>query len=375
MATTEPSRVPDRVLRLEGKTLPEILSSLGMIHELEQRNLPALEVLFQEGETGNLAYLILDGSMHIETRAPGGGTRQLTRFGPGDLFGEMAILDEPQRSATARGGPRGATLLEIPREALNRIFTEAPAVARWLLKVLSHRLRVMNKMSREMEQVHNLNRLIIEGQESERRRIARDIHDGPAQFFADYIMRLQFIEKLVDRDLGQARGEMTELRESMGAGLDNLRALIHNLHLKDFKGSDLMAAIRKFVGRLGEGCPFEVHIEFEEGLAEGLDEHISNTLYCLVQEAMNNARKHSRAKHLHVRLQGQGVDTLRLEVQDDGVGFDVASLLASYHDRESLGLTSMQERAELASGSMDLQSQPGQGTTLIFDFPRERGAA
>lgn len=375
MEAREGAREPELLVRLEGRTLDEIIHDLPLGRELATREVGPLEVLFAEGQEGEVAYLILEGTVYIEKTGPQGAVRQLARFQRGDLFGEMAILDDPVRSATARGGPRGASLVELPRTVLDRVFTEAPNVARWLLKVLSHRLRVMTKLSGQMEQIQDINRRIIEGQDQERRRIARDIHDGPAQAFADYVMRLQIIERLVDRDTGQAKQEIQELVGSINEGLDRLRGLIHGLHTKDFRTSGLEVAVQRFVDRLAEDASFEVEVEFEKSLTDRLPDHLSNTMYCLVQEAMNNIRKHAEARQVRIRLEGTAPEACVLRVEDDGKGFDAPALLAAYHERESLGMTSMQERAELAGGQMEIDSEPGAGTRLAFSFPLAEGAS
>ncbi len=360
-------------LRLGGRTFEEILSDLPVARDLPTRKLEALEVVFSEGDRGDQAFLIVEGSIYIEKRGPHGSVRRIAHLAEGDLFGEMAVLDDPVRSATARAGAKGARIRSIPAATLGRIFAEAPEVARYLLKVLSHRLRVMTKMSTEMEALQDVNRRIIEAQDQERRRIARDIHDGPAQAYADYVMRVAILEKLMERDPGQAKSEAVELKRRIEEGLDRLRAIIHNLHVKDFRRSGLEVAIRKFVDRQASEWSFEVAIRIADELTGKLPDSLSNTAYCLVQEALNNARKHSKAKKVEIVLEPSERDQCRLLIKDDGVGFDVAALLASYHQRESLGLTSMQERAQLAGGTMEIESKPGKGTTLRFLFPTNRG--
>jgi signal transduction histidine kinase len=361
------------VVRLEGQRIREVLDSLPGDQALPVRTAGPDEIIFQDGEKGDTAYLILDGFISIEKLGARGGTRQLARLQEGEVFGEMALLDGPIRSATARSGREGVRLLEISRGALAEIFHTFPSVARWLLKVLSHRLRIATKMTSEMEQIQVINRRIIDGQDQERRRIARDIHDGPAQQYANYSMRLQIIDKLLDRDLGQARQEIKDLQVSLGEGLDALRKLMHNLHNKDCKASGLETAIRKFVSRLSNDTSFQVEVDLEEGVTRVLPDHLKTTLYCLVQEAMNNIRKHASAAVVKVRLLPDGPHRCFLEVEDDGVGFDVDALFAEYHRRESLGMTSMKERTELAGGEMSICSTVGSGTIVRFVFPLEGG--
>lgn len=363
--------IPDLVVRLEGQRIRDMLDSLPSGKDLAVQDFAPDQIIFRDTQEGDSAYLLVSGTVAIEKKSARGGTRQLAWLQEGDVFGEMALLDDPVRSATARTGPRGARALEITKSRLDRIFIETPKVARWLLKVLSHRLRVSNKMNAQMEEVQAINRRIIDGQDQERRRIARDIHDGPAQQFADYMMRLQIISKLIERNPTQAQQELAELRASIGEGLDRLRKLINNLHTRDFQTSGLETAIRKFVARLKGDAAFEVGVDFEGETTARLPDHLKTTIYCLVQEAMNNIRKHARATRVQLRLLPDGPSRAFLEVEDDGVGFDVQGTLGDYHARESLGMTSMKERTELAGGRMSIRSQAGRGTVLRFEFPTE----
>lgn len=366
--------ISELVVRLEGQRIREMLDSLPMARQLPVRDVAEDEYFFREGDDGHSAFLVLDGTVVIEKAGPSGAPRQLARLREGDVFGEMALLDMPVRSAASRAGVGGAQVLEIGEEELDRICAETPKVARWLLKVLSHRLRVATKMTAEMEQIQQINRRIIDGQEAERRRIARDIHDGPAQQFADYMMRLQILKKLLDRDPEEAKAEADSLRSSLEEGLATLRKVIHNLHVTETRTSGLETALKKFVDRMSAEVDFAVQFALDPDLAGALADHMRTTVYCLVQEALNNIRKHAKARRVDVRLDPVGDSQFALEIQDDGVGFDVDALLASYHQRESLGMTSMKERCELAGGTMTVRSSDGAGTTLRFTFPRVGGA-
>jgi signal transduction histidine kinase len=366
--------ISDLVVRLEGLRIREMLDGLPVARQLPVRKFAEDEIIFREGEEGASAFLVLDGNVLIEKAGPGGAPRQLARLGEGDVFGEMALLDMPVRSASSRAGAGGVQVLEIGQAQLDQICADTPQVARWLLKVLSYRLRVATKMTAEMEQIQKINRRIIDGQEAERRRIARDIHDGPAQQFADYMMRLQILKKLLDRDPEQAKAEADGLRASLEEGLTTLRKVIHNLHVTDTRSSGLETALRRFVDRMSADVGFQVEFALDAELADELADHMRTTVYCLVQEALNNIRKHAKARRVDVRLHPVGDGQFVLEVQDDGVGFDVDALLASYHQRESLGMTSMKERCELAGGTMTVRSESGAGTTVGFTFPRVGGS-
>ena len=98
--------------------------------------------------------------------------------------------------------------------------------------------------------------------------------------------------------------------------------------------------------------------------------HIENAIFSIIQEALNNAKKHSKAKNIMVRFIFTD-DKIKVEIRDDGVGFDVSAVTSKYESRRSLGLVSMQERANLIGGELTLTSEKGQGTKINMSIPLE----
>jgi signal transduction histidine kinase len=120
-----------------------------------------------------------------------------------------------------------------------------------------------------------------------------------------------------------------------------------------------------------------VLVEPQSGAPEKLDMHQQGVLFDIVEEAVGNARKHAEAEHIWVRLKLQAAEVFALEIQDDGVGFDVGAVTGSYENRGSLGMVNMRERTELVNGALRLESAPGKGTKItvlvpLSDEARER---
>ena len=99
--------------------------------------------------------------------------------------------------------------------------------------------------------------------------------------------------------------------------------------------------------------------------------HIENAIFSIIQEALNNAKKHSKAKNIMVRFIFTD-DKIKVEIRDDGVGFDVSAVTSKYESRRSLGLVSMQERAELLGGKVEINSTAGGGTKILVKLPLEK---
>ncbi|MEA3278296.1 MAG: cyclic nucleotide-binding domain-containing protein [Pseudomonadota bacterium] len=328
------------------------------------------ETVFEEGDRGDAAYFIRTGSIDITSKGLDGTERLLNRLGSGEIFGEMALLDETRRSASASASTSArepTELFVISRGKVVELLHEVPEMALWLLKLSSHRLRVLTHKVAEMEQVHEVNLKILAGQERERRRIGRDIHDGVGHLFSDYILRLQMAELALSQDLEKTRSELADLQVGLREGLEKLRELVYNLYPKELCRVGLVGAIERFVDRIAQSADMEVAFESHD-LDLELPAALEATLYCIVQEALNNAKKHARASRVSVELRCEGT-RLTLDIADDGCGFDVNERLRDRLNHDAFGLLSMEERTKLAGGAMEIESHPGAGTKLRFFVP------
>jgi signal transduction histidine kinase len=136
----------------------------------------------------------------------------------------------------------------------------------------------------------------------------------------------------------------------------------------------LNAALEELATKTRENMGQHVEVEAEAGAAEGLDLGKQGVLFFIAEEAVNNARKHAEAQVITIRLKRDG-DLLLLEIEDNGNGFDVAAVNASYHERGSLGMINLRERAELVNGLLRIDSAPGRGTKISVVVPLSTAAA
>lgn len=200
-------------------------------------------------------------------------------------------------------------------------------------------------------------RRAITAQEDERRRIARELHDETGQALTGVILGLGRIRTA--KDLEVAGREAERLRESVISALKELRSLATRLRPTALDDLGLLSALERLVDEapVGDGTEVSFH---HHGLAERLEPAQETAIYRVVQEALTNAAKYSRADEISVDVERRGA-ALTACIKDDGIGFELQSVGDS-----SLGLAGMRERAELVGGSLDIDSGPGSGTTVTL---------
>ncbi len=206
---------------------------------------------------------------------------------------------------------------------------------------------------------------LVTSQEDERRRIAVEIHDDPVQKLSALSLRLDVLARHHPELVGS--GDYGALGQTLRASIDSLRALMFELrpHALDERG--LAAALRELLQAEGEFEVFPEH-HLEDQLETEPRGEVGTTLYRLAEEAVRNVRKHANASHVDLVLaEGEGGYLLR--VADDGVGFAADGRARSPNGH--LGLTGMQERAQIAGGWCRIDTELGQGTTVEFFIPAD----
>lgn len=211
---------------------------------------------------------------------------------------------------------------------------------------------------RENEQrAEALLRQLIVAQEEERKRIASELHDGPVQVLSATILRLDSLLPKVATEGGKA---LADLRTT----LDETRSLLFHLRPEVLDREGLAPAVRTLLELLAADT--SVRVQLEQELTGRPPREIEVVAFRVLQEALTNVRKHARARSVIVRIEG-GTPLLRVEVRDDGLGFDPKALEV-HPDVGHVGLASMRERVELAGGKFELQSAPGKGARIRFSL-------
>jgi PAS domain S-box-containing protein len=202
--------------------------------------------------------------------------------------------------------------------------------------------------------------------ESERNRIARDLHDGPVQGVSAASLSLEaalLMIKAGETDRGLE--VMAKIRRELAEEADALRRLMSGLRPPVLEERGLIPALRETLTRFGHD--HDVATEFSGALHQPLPQDLETLAYRVVQEALSNAGKHAQASRTSVHVDADG-SQLRIEIVDDGVGFD-SQRTREYLRMGRVGLASMRERVELASGTFAVHATPGKGTKITATLP------
>jgi len=209
---------------------------------------------------------------------------------------------------------------------------------------------------------------IIKAQEEERQRVAREIHDGPAQLMSNVVLKAEICEKLIDVDLEKAREELRSLKRIVRDSLRDVRKIIYNLRPMSLDDLGLVPTLQRYVLTFQEETGISVSFR-TTGVQPELKSEVSLTVFRIVQEALSNVSKHAKASNISIRLDFLNKE-LKLYVIDDGIGFNEEKLMVKNDDITSgFGLVSMRERVELLNGEMNISSEPGKGTRLNIMIP------
>ncbi|MEW6232020.1 MAG: histidine kinase [Chloroflexota bacterium] len=206
---------------------------------------------------------------------------------------------------------------------------------------------------------------VTAAQEEERRRIARELHDGVGPALASLNVRLRTARKLLERDQHLTGQEIEELAELAQTNIQDIRRLIYDLRPAALDELGLVPALREYVTRYQEEQGLEVALSLPES-DERLPAPVETALFRIAQEALNNVVRHAQAHRVDVAL-GRDEAHVTLRIADDGQGFDPQASRSSMH----LGLWSMRERVEQLGGRFEVESAPGRGTKLVVKIPLE----
>jgi signal transduction histidine kinase len=212
---------------------------------------------------------------------------------------------------------------------------------------------------------------IIVVEEDARKRLARDLHDGPTQSIASIAMQINYVKTLLDNDPDPERvcEELDRVEDLARQTTKEIRHMLFTLRPLILETQGLMAALEEYIGKLAETEGAEIRLEASPRAGDVLDQEAQGTVFYIIEEAIANARKHSQARNIWVRLRIRDREDFVAEVEDDGKGFDVSAVQMSYDRRGSLGLVTMRERAAMTDGELSISSAPGEGTRVKLTVP------
>jgi len=229
----------------------------------------------------------------------------------------------------------------------------------------------LNQVTRILESAKNRQLIglkIILAQEEERKRMAREIHDGPAQSLANLVLRTEIAERmLVKQEFQLVQEELMELKSQVRSGLEEIRKIIFNLRPMALDDLGLVPTLRKFVQDFEEKTKIRAVFE-TSGRELRMPSAMEAAVYRLVQEAFSNALKHASPTYVSLEMTFFPKRIL-IVIQDNGVGFDVEQTMARSKTSSHYGLIGMHERVELLNGKIDIESARGQGTKITISIP------
>ncbi len=207
---------------------------------------------------------------------------------------------------------------------------------------------------------------IIEAQERERRRLSRQMHDGPAQSLTNLILQAEICERLLDADPEQARAELSNLKNSVAATFQKVKGFILNLRPMMLDDLGLIPTLRRYLESFSENSHLQTDLTVM-GKERRLAAHKEVTTFRVIQELLNTAKEYGRASRARILLDLEG-DRLHVSFEDDGDGLEISDALTS-EEAERLGLTTMRERIEMLGGEIHFDSDAEGGMKVNFHLP------
>lgn len=292
----------------------------------------------------------------------------------------------------ARRRNRIASAMSVPLEVKHRTlgvlnvnryegranYSEKDAM---LLHIFAAQIAIALQNAQLYESLRQERDRIVEAQEEVRRELARDLHDGLTQMLATLAMKLDHLRALVkqgNRPQGELEADLAFLRGMARQTVQDARTMTFGLRPLVLETQGLVAALEHYLATLREtDARTTYHFSNSDCLSGAtLAPTVARMIFAILQEAINNARKHAKAKHIWVAVECEGPvgagRLLRASVRDDGIGFDVYQVEGNYDQRFSFGLHNMKERAALIDATLQMESSP-HGTLVELVAPWREG--
>ncbi|MGZ4149927.1 MAG: ATP-binding protein, partial [Actinomycetota bacterium] len=292
--------------------------------------------------------------------------RAWTSAGSPDLVDPAAELAWIATPALARGlvlAVVGVTW--DPPRALDETERELLSALAGLVGIAIDNAGLLADLKHKESSLQALVRKTMTAQEEERRRIARELHDETSQVVSALLMNISLLESQAALD-ENARTRVEAVKALAEEAARNLDTMLFELRPALLDELGLIPAMRWYVAQVSDA--WNVPIAFEGEKTGRLPDFVEVTAFRIVQEAVGNVVRHAEAHAARVRVMPSD-GHLRVEVSDDGVGFDATEVAGRARTGESVGLVGMRERAELAGGWIEITSSPGSGTSIVAEIP------
>jgi len=205
--------------------------------------------------------------------------------------------------------------------------------------------------------------MLIQAQETERKRLSRQMHDGPAQELSNFILQTEIAMRLFEVDQEKARSELSSLKGAAAATFQQVRDFIFDLRPMMLDDLGLAPTVKRYCNSFREKNKLDVLVSVT-GSERRLESYMEVMVFRAMQELLNNVVTHAQATQIKVQLD-MGMDFIRLSVEDNGKGFDVEQAAAG----QGLGIKVIQDRVEMLNGEFEIDSAIGQGTRVSLALP------
>ncbi len=298
-----------------------------------------------EGQTWTALAASIDGADAAFARLPDAGQAQIQRTEGQPLFLEARASQVPTQPPRRLVLVRDVTAAKVADQTIRSLF-------QFLQDRDEDRTRLLRRTNSAIEQ--------------ERNRIARDLHDGPVQGVSAASLSLEAALLMIKAgDVDRGLEILAKIRQELAEEADALRRLMSGLRPPVLEERGLIPALKETLARFG--AEQSIATEFTGSMMRPVPDDLETLAFRVVQEALTNAAKHAQASHVGVHVESDQ-NQLRVEVEDDGAGFDTAQA-REYLRAGRVGLASMRERVELAGGTFTILSNPGRGTSVIAALP------
>lgn len=209
---------------------------------------------------------------------------------------------------------------------------------------------------------------IIRIEKNARQALVRDLHDIPTQTVSAVAMQLSTIPMIAQRTPDKLKEEVENIREMALRATEEIRHVMFTLRPLVLESAGLVGALEQLGERMEKTYDQAITLNIDPRVENVLDQEAQDTLFYLIGEAANNARKYAKASMIRVHLSVEE-DAVSVVVQDNGIGFDIQSTNSNYEGGSSFGMVNMRERASLINGLFDMKSAPGKGTKVTVRVP------
>lgn len=281
-----------------------------------------------------------------------------------ELQTELAIIEREEQSLRQKRDDLERRLVQLEKtiEHANNLGQKVSVISSFL----QDDFQEVNEYLKTAHEKQKIGLKIIEAQEQERKRISREIHDGPAQSLANVLVRSEIVElSFKEGKMNETLDEMRSFRKSIQQSLKEVRRIIYDLRPMALDDLGLFPTIKKHISSVSEFNDIDIQLTLH-GEERRLHSNYEVALFRLIQEALQNAVKHAKASLIRVILEIHE-QTISLLIRDDGIGFDPELK----NKKDSYGIIGMRERVELLEGEMKIRSEINEGTTVKITLPYE----